>query len=69
MGLSAIQIGIPERVAVVDIPLQGDLPGDVSHLKLDLVNLVIIEKHSPYVFRDEGCLSIPGELGILSGIG
>lgn len=50
LGLTAIQIGVAKRVAIIRMP----------NLKLDLINPVIIEKFDKYMFRDERCLSIPG---------
>lgn len=47
LGLSAIQIGIAKRVAIVRMP----------SLHLDLVNAYIEEKCEPFRFIQEGCLS------------
>jgi len=49
IGLSAIQIGIPKRVAIIRI-------GDI---KLTLINTCIIEKWGRFKFIGEGCLSLP----------
>lgn len=49
LGLSAIQIGVPLRVAIVR----------TSDLKLDLYNAKIVSALGMYHFKDEGCLSIP----------
>jgi peptide deformylase len=49
VGLSAIQIGIPLQVAIIR----------TMDLKLDLYNTEIIKMASPFIFNNEGCLSIP----------
>ena len=49
-GLSAVQIGILLKVAIIRLP----------KCKLNLWNPKIIEKSRPFRFREEGCLSIPG---------
>src|SRR5579863_5869280 len=49
-GLSAIQINIPYRVAILRS----------KNTKLDLYNAEIIKSEQPFIFRGEGCLSIPG---------
>lgn len=49
IGLSAIQIGIPKRVAIVRI----------GNYKINLVNCVINKTFKP-IITDEGCLSFPG---------
>jgi len=49
VGLSAIQIGIPLQVAIVRTP----------NLKLNLYNTKIINMQKPFIFKNEGCLSIP----------
>lgn len=52
VGLAANQIGVLQRVIVVDITEEK------SGL-LELVNPEIIEKESPVIASEEGCLSIP----------
>jgi peptide deformylase len=53
VGLAAPQIGIPKRIAVVDITFKED-----PNAKLVLVNPVIISKEGRQR-NSEGCLSIP----------
>lgn len=50
-GLSAIQVNIPYRVAIV------------RHEKtqVNLYNAKLISKQQPYTFKGEGCLSLPNE--------
>lgn len=49
IGLSAIQIGIPKKVALIK-------DGDTTTV---LVNACILDAEEPIVFYREGCLSIP----------
>jgi len=49
IGLSAIQIGINKRVAI--IRTKGE--------KIDLVNPIIVEKSEKILVKKEGCLSLP----------
>ena len=53
VGLAAPQIGIPRRIAVVDVTFQED-----SRAKLVLVNPEIIHTEGKHT-QSEGCLSIP----------
>ncbi len=50
LGLTAIQIGIKTRVAIIRMP----------KLTLNLINPVITEKFDKYMFKEEKCLSILG---------
>jgi peptide deformylase len=52
IGLAAIQVGVAERVIVVDVSDQGDQP-------LGLINPEILSKEGSEVMQ-EGCLSVPG---------
>lgn len=54
VGLAANQIGIPLRVAVVDVTPAG-YEGRVA-----LINPIIKNKSKKYSLEEEGCLSIPG---------
>lgn len=49
-GLSAIQINVPYRVAILR----------AKSTKLDIYNAEIIKAEQPFVFKGEGCLSVPG---------
>lgn len=50
VGLAAIQIGIPKRVAIVRLP----------GTSVDLWNPKIVEVYGEQVLFPEGCLSLPG---------
>ena len=49
LGLSAVQIGVLERISIVRIDV----------LRLDLVNPRIVSKSNRIKFNREGCLSLP----------
>jgi peptide deformylase len=55
VGLAGNQVGVPQRVLVVEVP--GEREGE--SLKLALVNPKISEADGQQV-EEEGCLSIPG---------
>lgn len=55
IGLSAVQIGIPLRVAIIRIP---NVPG-YGDVHIDLWNPEI-ESTDGIIFHREGCLSLPG---------
>ncbi|MEX2528421.1 MAG: peptide deformylase [Gemmatimonadota bacterium] len=71
-GLAAPQIGISQRIVVVDVPLDQQDPldpqvrswqpeaTDSSRIRLALVNPRIVEQSSQEERSPEGCLSIPG---------
>jgi peptide deformylase len=54
VGLAATQVGILQRVLVVDVPLD-----DNHHARFALVNPSIVERSGSEA-AEEGCLSIPG---------
>jgi len=51
VGLSAIQIAVPLRVAIIRS----------NTLNLDLYNTKILEASEVIKFKDEGCLSVPNK--------
>ncbi len=60
VGLAAPQIGVSERVAVID--LRGHRKAPVNHGELVLVNPVIESRGESDVAR-EGCMSVPDYTG------
>ena len=56
IGLAAIQVGVPQRVIVLDIA-QKDGPKNPMYF----VNPEIIEKSTNNSIYEEGCLSVPGQ--------
>jgi len=69
VGLAAIQVGIDQRVLIINVPLEdkdgesyGEEHGKNDQPKentLEMINPVIVEKDGTEKFQ-EGCLSIPG---------
>ena len=51
-GLSAIQVSIPYRVCIIR-----------TNGKYNLFNAKIIRAEQPFIFKGEGCLSMPGRFG------
>ena len=56
IGLAAIQVGVPQRVIVLDIA-QKDGPKNPMYF----VNPEVIEKSANSSTYEEGCLSVPGQ--------
>jgi len=68
IGLAAIQVGVPEQVVVVEVPVIPDEEEEVSDEEIEtelyvLVNPEIVEASEELVEGVEGCLSIPGWAG------
>jgi len=62
LGLAAPQIGVSLRVLVVELPKDEEDPG--SGDPIALVNPVILKAEGEQ-FGEEGCLSIPGYVGMV----
>ena len=61
VGLAAIQVGVDQRVLIINVPLEVE-EGEHDQPKentLEMVNPVIVEKDGNEKYQ-EGCLSIPG---------
>jgi len=61
VGLAAIQVGIDQRVLIINVPLEVE-DGEHDQPKentLEMINPLIVEKDGTEKFQ-EGCLSIPG---------
>lgn len=58
IGLAAPQIGVPERVIVIDLRRQDD--EDVEPHRIALVNPEVTWSSPETAKQSEGCLSIPG---------
>ena len=61
VGLAAIQLGVEQRVLIINVPLEVE---DGAHDQpkentLEMINPVIVERDGTEKFQ-EGCLSIPG---------
>ena len=60
IGLAAIQIGVPERILVIDIGDGAKLDdGDVAKNPRFFVNPEIVEASDDLSVYEEGCLSVP----------
>ncbi|MFT7879442.1 MAG: peptide deformylase [Sulfurimonas sp.] len=57
VGLAAIQIGIDQRVLVINEPDEND--AQLKENTLEMINPVILEKNGSTKYQ-EGCLSVPG---------
>jgi len=63
VGLAAPQVGINERLIVVEIPTEGFEDDPQAGKLFVVVNPEIIRARGEKVADDEGCLSIPGYIG------
>ena len=61
IGLAAVQIGVPERVIVVQVPEEDENPEEGKLYVI--VNPELARKSREMVEGIEGCLSIPGWVG------
>jgi peptide deformylase len=63
VGLAAIQIAIPRRVLIVNVPVESDDSDELIQLPentIEIINPVITHRSDEKVKFEEGCLSIPG---------
>ena len=63
VGLAAPQIGINERLIVVEMPTEGFEDDPQAGKLFAVVNPEIVRARGEKVLGDEGCLSIPGYIG------
>ena len=62
VGLAAIQIAVPQRVLIINVPIETAAEGEPDQPKentLEIINPVIVEKSGTTLYQ-EGCLSVPG---------
>lgn len=61
VGLAAIQIGIPLRALIINIPLKDKEKGEDQPKEntLEIINPIFLERLGSTKF-EEGCLSVPG---------
>jgi len=62
VGLAAIQVAVPLRVLIINVPIEGVEEGETDQPKentLEMINPVILEKSGSTLYQ-EGCLSVPG---------
>ncbi len=63
VGLAAIQIGVPKRVLIINVPIESDDENAETQPKentLEVINPVITYRSDEMVKFQEGCLSVPG---------
>lgn len=60
VGLAAPQIGLTDRIFVVDLSPLADTEPSFANFKKAFINAHIIERDGEEVMMEEGCLSIPG---------
>jgi len=66
IGLAAVQIGVLQRVVVVELPKPQDSeaePNPLAGVPIVLVNPEIVEASEETIEGEEGCLSVPGYVG------
>lgn len=68
IGLAAVQIGVPERVIVVEIPVvseetEGETQEPLETELYVLINPEVVSTSDELVAGIEGCLSVPGWAG------
>jgi len=61
VGLASIQIGVPKRVLIINIPIEDAKEGEEQPREntLEIINPTFIKKEGTQKFQ-EGCLSVPG---------
>ena len=60
VGLAAPQIGLTDRIFVVDLSPLGEEEPLLKDFRKAFINPHIVEKGGEKILMDEGCLSIPG---------
>jgi len=63
VGLAAIQIGVPKRVLIVNVPIESDEEGvelQPRENTLEIINPEITYRSEEKIKFQEGCLSVPG---------
>jgi peptide deformylase len=68
IGLAAVQVGVPERVIVVEVPImpedeEEETEGPTQTELFVLINPEVVRKSHETEEGIEGCLSIPGWVG------
>lgn len=59
IGLAAIQVGVPERILVIDLQEKDEVTGDTIREPRVFINPEILERSEETGFYNEGCLSVP----------
>lgn len=59
IGLAAIQVGVPERILVIDLQEKNEETGDTIREPRVFINPEILWRSEETGFYNEGCLSVP----------
>lgn len=61
VGLAAVQIAVPLRVLIINVPIEAEEEEDDQPQEntLEMINPVIVDKSGSTLYQ-EGCLSVPG---------
>ncbi len=68
VGLAAVQIGVPERVVVIEVPMGNEEKEEETQEPIESEFYVLINPQVVHASREveeaiEGCLSVPGWVG------
>jgi peptide deformylase len=70
LGLAAVQVGVPERVIVIEVPIMGEDEGEDEEIQepteyelFVLINPELVRTSHETEEGIEGCLSVPGWVG------
>ncbi|MES2497168.1 MAG: peptide deformylase [Pseudomonadota bacterium] len=61
IGLAAIQIGVPQRVLVIDLQEEEDAEGKPIRKPQVFINPELFDPSEDYSIYNEGCLSVPDQ--------
>lgn len=61
IGLAAIQIGVPQRILVIDLQEEEDEAGKPIRAPRVFINPEIVESSEEHSVYTEGCLSVPDQ--------
>ncbi len=61
IGLAAIQVGVPQRVLVIDLQEQEDEEGKPIRAPRVFINPEILDPSTEHSLYNEGCLSVPDQ--------
>ena len=59
VGLAAIQIGIPKRILIINVPDKDNDDAQIKENTIEVINPELIECSGKTKYQ-EGCLSVPG---------
>ncbi len=59
VGLAAIQVAVPQRVLIINIPIEEQDGAQPKENTLEIINPIFLDKSGKRKFQ-EGCLSVPG---------